>query len=76
VSHIEEVDGVGDGRVATTTIFGPGPDGRGVPRHLPSRLRDQLLMVGYDPRQLSAWIDARQGAWQRPRHSVLRRAEP
>lgn len=71
VSHIEEVDGVGDGRIATTTVFGPGPDGRGIPKHLPARLRDQLLRVGYDPRQLSRWIEGGQGAWQRRRHTLL-----
>ncbi|GIJ67962.1 CpaF family protein [Virgisporangium ochraceum] len=74
VTHIEEVDGGGDGRITTTTIFGPGPDGRAVPRHLPNRLRDPLLRVGYDPRQLSAWIAAGHGAWQRRRSSVLRPA--
>jgi Flp pilus assembly CpaF family ATPase len=71
VSHIEEVDGVGDGRIATTTIFGPGPDGRGVPRHLPHRLRDQLARVGYDPRHLTRWIEIKQGAWRRQRTSLL-----
>jgi pilus assembly protein CpaF len=71
VSHIEEVDGVGDGRIATTTVFGPGPDGRGIPRHLPARLRDPLLRVGYDARHLAQWIEAGQGAWRRRRHSVL-----
>lgn len=72
VSHVEEVDGAGDGRIATTTIFGPGPDGRAVPRHLPNRLRDNLLRVGYDPRQLSAWIAAGHGGWQQRRSTVLR----
>jgi pilus assembly protein CpaF len=71
VSHIEEVDGAGEGRVSTTTIFGPGADGRGIPQHLPHRTRDLLLRVGYDARQLSGWIEARRGAWQRPRESVL-----
>jgi pilus assembly protein CpaF len=73
VSHIEEVDGVGDGRIVTTTIFGPGPDGRGIPQHLPHRVRDELLRVGYDPRQLSGWIDAGRGSWRQPRHSLLGR---
>jgi len=73
VSHIEEVDGVGDARIATTTIFGPGPDGRGIPQHLPHRLRDQLVRVGYDPRQLSQWIEAGQGAWRRRRNTVIGR---
>jgi pilus assembly protein CpaF len=72
VSHIEEVDGAGDDRLATTTVFGPGPDGRAVPRHLPHRLRDQLLRVGYDPRHLSAWIEAGHGGWRHRRTSILR----
>ncbi|MEV4753689.1 ATPase, T2SS/T4P/T4SS family [Micromonospora sp. NPDC049559] len=72
VSHVEEVIGVGDGnRITTTTIFGPGPDGRAVPRHLPERVRDQLMRVGYDPRLLSRYIEAGVGAWRRPRHSRL-----
>ncbi|GAA0903189.1 CpaF family protein [Virgisporangium aurantiacum] len=74
VSHIEEVDGAGDGRIATTQLFGPGPDGRAIPRHLPYRLREALLRVGYDARQLSAWIAAGHGGWQRRRASVLRQA--
>jgi Flp pilus assembly CpaF family ATPase len=74
VSHIEEVLGAGEGsRITTTTIFGPGPDGRAVPRHLPERLRDQLLRVGYDARLLTPYIEAGTGAWRRPRHSRLGR---
>ncbi|MFV2124740.1 CpaF family protein [Micromonospora sp. LOL_013] len=73
VSHVEEVIGVGEGgRIATTTVFGPGPDGRAVPRHLPERIREQLLRVGYDARMLSRYIEAGVGAWRRPRHTVLR----
>jgi pilus assembly protein CpaF len=72
VSHVEEVIGVGDGnRIATTTVFGPGPDGRAIPRHLPERIRNQLLRVGYDVRLLSRYIDAGVGAWRRPRQSLL-----
>ncbi|MGC4807937.1 CpaF family protein [Micromonospora sp. DT233] len=72
VSHVEEVIGVGEaGRIVTTTVFGPGPDGRAIPRHLPERVRDQLLRVGYDARLLGRWIEARAGAWQRPRHTRL-----
>lgn len=75
VSHVEEVVGVGDGnRIVTTTVFGPGPDGRAVPQHLPERVRDQLLRVGYDARLLSRYIEARTGAWRRPRHSRLGRS--
>lgn len=72
VSHVEEVIGVGEGnRIVTTTLFGPGADGRAVPRHLPERVRAQLLRVGYDARLLGRWIEAGVGAWQRPRHSRL-----
>ncbi|MGW0436482.1 CpaF family protein [Micromonospora sp. NPDC003197] len=74
VSHIEEVIGAGDNnRITTTTVFGPGVDGRAVPRHLPERIREQLMRVGYDPRVLSRYIEAGTGAWRRPRHSQLRR---
>ncbi|MFY1635475.1 CpaF family protein [Solwaraspora sp. WMMB335] len=73
VSHIEEVVGVGEGgRIATTTVFGPGADGRAIPRHLPERIREQLLRVGYDARGLSRFIEAGVGGWRRPRHSLLR----
>ncbi|GIJ29535.1 ATP/GTP-binding protein [Micromonospora qiuiae] len=72
VSHVEEVLGVSEGsRIATTQVFGPGPDGRAVPRHLPERVREQLLRVGYDARLLSRWIEAGQGAWRRPKQTRL-----
>ncbi|GGM42814.1 ATP/GTP-binding protein [Micromonospora sonchi] len=74
VSHVEEVLGVSEGsRIATTQVFGPGPDGRAVPRHLPERVREQLLRVGYDARLLSRWIEAGQGAWRRPKQTRLGR---
>jgi pilus assembly protein CpaF len=74
ISHVEEIIGVGDGaRISTTTIFGPGADGRAVPMHLPERVRDDLMRVGYDARMLSRYIEARTGAWRRPRRSQLRR---
>ncbi|MGA3486570.1 CpaF family protein [Micromonosporaceae bacterium DT55] len=77
VSQIEEVVGVGEGnRIITTTVFGPGPDGRAVPRHLPERIRDQLLRAGYDLRALARYVEAGTGAWRRPRHSRLQRPEP
>lgn len=73
ISHIEEVIGVGEGgRISTTTVFGPGPDGRGIPRHLPERIREQLMRIGYDVRALTRYIEAGVGGWRRPRHSVLR----
>lgn len=68
VSHVIEVGGMRDDRVVTTTIFGPGPDGRAVPRHLPERIRDDLLDVGYDPRELVPYIEAganNRGSWTR-----------
>jgi Flp pilus assembly CpaF family ATPase len=65
VSNIVEVhDSFEAGHVVTTDIFGPGPDGRAIPRHLPERLTDQLLLAGYDPRVLVPYIQARRGAWR------------
>src|SRR5438552_15395318 len=67
LSHVVEIGGMTDDRLVTTTIFGPGPDGRAVPRHLPERLREPLLRVGYDPRELTAYIqagDRNSGTWQ------------
>ncbi|HEY8452237.1 MAG: CpaF/VirB11 family protein [Micromonosporaceae bacterium] len=65
VSDILEVqDGFANGRLVTTRVFGPGPDGRAVPRHLPERLTDRLRAVGYDPRELLPFIEAEQGAWR------------
>ena len=49
VSEVLEVDGVGEaGRPVTTTVFTPGPDGRGVPAHRPRCLPD-LVAAGFDP---------------------------
>ena len=65
VASIEEVTGTAPGgRIAHTTVFGPGTDGRGTPRHLPERVRADLAQVGYDVRQLGPWIDAGHGAWR------------
>src|SRR5690606_8021999 len=67
VSNILEVhDSFQAGYVVTTEIFGPGPDGRAIPRHLPERLRDQLLLAGYDARVLVPYIEAKRGAWRSP----------
>jgi pilus assembly protein CpaF len=64
VSSIEEVIGTADGgRIALTQIFGPSMDGRAAPRHLPERVRGELLAIGYDCRVLSRWIEAGYGAW-------------
>ncbi|MEV6970940.1 ATPase, T2SS/T4P/T4SS family [Hamadaea sp. NPDC051192] len=72
VSHVVEVGGMRDGQVVTTTVFGPGQDGRAVPRHLPERIREDLLDVGYDLRELTAYIEAgphNRGAWSRELHT-------
>jgi Flp pilus assembly CpaF family ATPase len=72
VSHVIEVGGMRDERVVTTTVFGPGPDGRAVPRHLPERIRDDLMDVGYDPRELVPYIEAganNRGSWTRELHT-------
>ncbi|MEV0734294.1 ATPase, T2SS/T4P/T4SS family [Polymorphospora sp. NPDC050346] len=75
VSHVEEVIGAAEGsRISTTRVFGPGPDGRAVPQHLPERIREQLLRIGYDARMLSRYIEAGTGAWRRPRHTRVRRS--
>jgi Flp pilus assembly CpaF family ATPase len=67
VSHVIEIVGSGErGQVVTTELFGPGRDGRAVPRHHPERIRDQLLRVGYDSRGLTPYIAAGDGGWRRP----------
>lgn len=74
ISEIVEIGGMSGDRLVTTTLFGPGPDGRAVPRHLPDRLRDQLLRVGYDPRALTRYIQAgpaNQGTWTRPLATIV-----
>jgi Flp pilus assembly CpaF family ATPase len=73
VSEVVEIIGMSGDMVVTNTIFGPGEDGRAVPRHLPDRLREQLLRVGYDPRVLAPYIEHGRGAWQRPLQTILRR---
>ncbi len=47
VNSIREVTGV-DGRVMSSEVFAPGPDGRAVP-HAPVSCLDELLPYGYDP---------------------------
>jgi hypothetical protein len=67
MSHVLEVVGSGDrGQVVTTTLFGPGPDGRAVPVHHPERLRDQLLRAGFDSRTLAPAMAAGDGGWRAP----------
>jgi pilus assembly protein CpaF len=74
VSNIVEVhDSFEQGRVVTTEVFAPGRDGRAIPRHLPERLTDQLLLAGYDPRVLVPYIEAGRGAW---RTTVMRGGRP
>ncbi|HEY1486217.1 MAG TPA: CpaF/VirB11 family protein [Micromonosporaceae bacterium] len=64
VSSIEEVTGTAaGGRISLTQIFGPSTDGRAAPMHLPERVRNELLAIGYDARVLSRWIEAGHGAW-------------
>lgn len=59
VSQVVEISGLGEGlRPATTTVFGPGPDGRAVPLHRPARL-DDLVRAGFDP----AFLNHTAGTW-------------
>jgi pilus assembly protein CpaF len=51
VSSIREVTGV-DGRVLSSEVFSPGPDGRAVP-HAPVACAAQLAEHGYDPARAS-----------------------
>ena len=52
VSSVREVTGV-DGRVLSSEVFAPGPDGRGMPRAAISCI-EELLECGYEPR--GAWL--------------------
>ena len=47
VNSVREVTGV-DGRVLSSEVFAPGPDGQAV-RHAPVSCMDQLMQYGYDP---------------------------
>lgn len=63
VSHVIEIDGLGDGaQPATQTIFGPGPDGRAVPRMHPQRTRAELAATGFDLQ----WLNQAGGLWPQP----------
>jgi Flp pilus assembly CpaF family ATPase len=67
VSHVVEIVGASDrGQVVTTELFGPGADGRAVPRHHPERIRDRLRRIGYDSRDLAGYIAAGDGGWRAP----------
>ncbi|SDD23103.1 Pilus assembly protein, ATPase of CpaF family [Sanguibacter gelidistatuariae] len=62
VSHVLEINGLGEGsRPVTTTVFGPGADGRAVPLHHPAFLED-YTDAGFDP----AFLDHKAGTWARP----------
>ncbi|WP_199421650.1 CpaF family protein [Actinotalea solisilvae] len=61
VTDVIAIEGLGESsRPATTTVFGPGPDGRAVPLHRPAFLSD-LVRVGFDEHLLDddGWIDRR-----------------
>ncbi len=61
VSEVVEIDGIGElGRPVMTTVYGPGHDGRAVPRHRPACLPD-LVRAGFDP----AFLEAA-GSWSGP----------
>jgi pilus assembly protein CpaF len=49
VSSVREITGI-DGRVLSSEVFAPGPDGRAVP-HAPISCMDELAEHGYDPRK-------------------------
>ena len=67
VSHVIEIDGLGDGvRPATQTIFGPGLDGRGRPRVHPQRTRAALQRTGYD----LGWLNISDGMWPFPLRTI------
>ncbi|SRR6266487_2894984 len=53
VSSVREVTGC-DGRVLSSEIFTPGPDGRGVP-HAPISCLAELAEHGYDPARGAVW---------------------
>ncbi|GLW34478.1 protein kinase [Actinoplanes regularis] len=72
-SELVEVGGMSGEQVVTTLIFGPGADGRAVPRNVPDRLAGALRRVGYDARILSSYIQLGEnnaGAWTRPLPTV------
>jgi pilus assembly protein CpaF len=77
VSEIVEVHGMVDDQLVTTTVFGPGPDGRAVPRNMPERTREAMLRIGYDPRILTAYAqqgENNRGAWTHELQRVTRLA--
>ncbi|QTE30041.1 CpaF family protein [Pengzhenrongella sicca] len=66
LSQILEVNGLGEtSRPTTTEVFGPGADGRAVPKHRPACLAE-LVRRGLDP----AFFDHPHGTWDRPLNLV------
>jgi hypothetical protein len=60
VSHVIEIDGLGDGvRPATQAIFGPSADGRARPQMQPQRTRAALVRGGFDLQ----WLNQRDDLW-------------
>ncbi|HEY4464542.1 MAG TPA: ATPase, T2SS/T4P/T4SS family [Streptosporangiaceae bacterium] len=53
VNSVREVTGV-DGRVLSSEVFAPGPDGHAV-RHAPVSCMDELMQYGYDP-ATGGWV--------------------
>lgn len=53
VESIREVTGI-DGRVLSSEVFAPGPDGRAV-QHAPIECIDELVAHGYSPEVYSRW---------------------
>jgi hypothetical protein len=47
VNSVREVTGI-DGRVLSSEVFGPGPDGHAIP-HAPVSCVNDLMEHGYDP---------------------------
>jgi Flp pilus assembly CpaF family ATPase len=53
VTSVREVNGV-DGRVLSSEVFSPGPDGRAVPA-APISCIDELIKAGYHPAMAAGW---------------------
>ena len=53
VESVREVTGV-DGRVLSSEVFAPAPDGRATP-HAPIQCIDDLVAVGYEPQLYGRW---------------------
>ena len=53
VTSIREVNGV-DGRVLSSEVFSPGPDGRAIPA-APISCIDELIKAGYHPAMAAGW---------------------